>query len=145
MKNLPASVRVSHIRVAAALLAEAAFGAVAGDEDGLVAHGPEPFGDGGDQGRVIATGEVAAADTAREQHVADEGALDGRGVEDHMAGRVAGAVAHVQGFPADLHRVAIGQPARGREVFRRRKAEHLALLGQAADPELVAWMRADDG
>jgi hypothetical protein len=44
-----------------------------------------------------------------------------------------------------FHRVAIGQPARGREGVGMRKAEHLALLRQAVDPELVARVRADDG
>ena len=62
-----------------------------------------------------------------------------------MAGRMARAVAHGQRFPAYLHAVAIMQPARGREALRGRKAEHRALLGQAVDPELIAFMRADDG
>ena len=62
-----------------------------------------------------------------------------------MAGRVAGAVAHIQAFIADLHLVAIVQPARGREMLRGRKSKHRALLRQAVDPELVAGVRADDG
>jgi len=48
-----------------------------------------------------------------------------------MARRVAGAVAHVQRLPADLHRIAVVQPAVGREGLGGRKAEHPALLGQA--------------
>ncbi len=62
-----------------------------------------------------------------------------------MAGRVARAVAHLQRLIADLHAVAVVQPARGREGLRGRKAEHRALLRQAVDPELVARVRADDG
>jgi hypothetical protein len=46
---------------------------------------------------------------------------------------------------ADLHRVAIGQPARGREGLGRRKAELPRLCCQSVDPELVAGVRADDG
>jgi hypothetical protein len=37
------------------------------------------------------------------------------------------------------------QPARGREGLGRRKAEHLRLLRQPVDPELVTRVRADDG
>jgi hypothetical protein len=40
-------------------------------------------------------------------------------------------------FPM-LHRVTVGQPARGLEGVGMRKAEHLALLRQAVDPELVS-------
>ena len=55
------------------------------------------------------------------------------------------AVAHGQRLVADLHRVAVVQPARGREVLRGRKAKHRALLRQAIDPELIARMWPDDG
>ncbi|MCY1374528.1 hypothetical protein D9M69_618770 [compost metagenome] len=66
-------------------------------------------------------------------------------MEHHMPRRVARAVAHVERAVADLHGVAIGEPARGREGASGREAEHLALLRQAVDPELVAGVRADDG
>ena len=133
------------IRVQLALAAEAAFRAMAGDEDRLVAHGPQTLHDGVDQLLMVALGEVRAAYAAGKQHIADKGAVDLRRVEDHMAGRVAGAVAHVQRFLADGHGVAVMQPARGHKGVGVGKAEHGALLGQAVDPELVAFMRADDG
>jgi hypothetical protein len=94
---------------------------------------------------MIATSvEVGAADAAGEQHVADEGPLRFGRVEDHVARRVAGAVAHGQHAVADLHLVAVGQPARGREALDLRQPEHAALLHQRIDPELVARVRADD-
>ena len=62
-----------------------------------------------------------------------------------MAGGVTGAVAHGELTVADLHGVAIMQPARGGERRHLREAEHAALLGDAVDPELVARVRADDG
>ena len=66
--------------------------------------------------------------------------------EHHMPRRVSGRVAHdVSDAVANADRVTILQPARGLEGLGLGKLEHLALLGQAVDPELVAGMRADDG
>ena len=62
-----------------------------------------------------------------------------------MAWRVPQAVPHRQLAAAQLHGVAVMQPARGREGARGRQAEQAALLGQRVDPELVGRMRADDG
>jgi hypothetical protein len=46
---------------------------------------------------------------------------------------------------AHHHRVAALQPACRREGLGRFKAEHLRLLRQPIDPELVTRVRADDG
>ena len=116
-----------------------------GDEHRLVAHGPQALGDAVDQFLVVAHREIRAADAARKQHIAHKGPVDLRRVEHHMPRRVPGAVAHGQCLVANLHLVAIRQPARGREVLRGRKAEHRALLRQPVDPELVARVGADDG
>ena len=62
-----------------------------------------------------------------------------------MARRVARAVAHIQGAIANLYCVAIGQPAVGCERFTQWKVEHATLVGQAINPELVAFVRPDDG
>ena len=118
---------------------------MAGDEHRVVAHGPQAFADAGDELRVVAARKVSAADAAGEQHVAHEGALRLGRMKHHVARRVTGAVAHGQHAIAHLHRVAILQPARGREAGHLRKAEHAALFGDAVDPELVARVRADDG
>ena len=93
---------------------------------------------------MVAAGEIGAAYAAGEQHVADESAPSLRAVEHHMAGGVAWAVAHIQRAVADHDLVAVGQPTRRLEGLGRREAEHLCLLGQSVDPELVARMRADD-
>ena len=66
-------------------------------------------------------------------------------VEDDVPRRVPGAVAHRQRALPDLHRIAVVQPARRREGLGRREAEHLRLLAQAVDPELVGRVWSDDG
>ena len=118
---------------------------MAGDEHGLVAHRPQALDDAVDQILVVALREVGAADAAGQQHIAHKRPINLRSVEHHMAGRVARAVAHLESLVANVHRIAIGQPARGREVLRGWKSEHRALLGQAVNPELIARMRANDG
>ena len=74
-------------RVGAALLAQHAREAVAGNETRVVAQRPELAGDRVDQLLVIAAREICAADGALEEHVAGEqDVLDGVG---DVAGRVA--------------------------------------------------------
>src|SRR5256885_399338 len=80
-RGLPYGSGPAHVGVALALAAEAAFGAVARDEHGLVAHGPQALDDAVDQLLVVALGKVGAADAAREQHVSHEGAVDLRRME----------------------------------------------------------------
>ena len=135
----------THKRVALALAPKAAFRAVAGDEDGVVAHGPQALGDAVDELLVVALGEVGAADAAGKQHIAHEGVARAFVEEHHVAGGVAGAVQHFERVLANADLVAIFQPSGGGEQLGLREAEHLALLGQAVDPELVAGVRADDG
>ena len=74
----------THIRVHLALAAECALGPVAGDENRLVAHGPQALGDGVDQLLVIALGEIRAANAAGKQHIAHKAAVNLRRVEDNM-------------------------------------------------------------
>ena len=66
----------------------------------------------------IAAREVGAADGALEQHVADLGEPRLAVEEDHMAGRVAGAVVDLELGLAEGHRVAVVEPAVGREAPR---------------------------
>lgn len=115
------------------------------DEHRLVSHGPQPLRDAVDQILVVAHREIRAADAARKQHVAHKGPVDLRRMEHHMPRRVPGAVAHGQRLVANLHRVAIRQPARGREMLRRRKTKHRALLRQPVNPELIARVWTHDG
>ena len=60
-----------------------------------------------------------------------------------MAGRVAGAMADVEGEVADGHRVAIDQPAIGLERLAG-DAVFGAVLGQPVDPEQIVLVRALD-
>ena len=62
--------------VGQALLAKAALGAMAGDEDGVVAHRPQALGDAVDQLLVVALRKIRAANAAGKQHIADKGAVD---------------------------------------------------------------------
>lgn len=135
----------AHVGIALALTPESALRTVPRDEHCLVAHGPQALGDAVDELLVVALWKVGAAHAARKQHIAHKRPVDLRRVEHHMPRRVSGAVAHVQGLVADLHRVAIVQPARGREVLRGRKPKHRALLRQAVNPELVTRVGANDG
>ncbi len=135
----------AHIGIVLAFACKRALRPVARDEHRLIAHGPQALRDAVDQLLVVALGEVGAADAAGKQHVAHKSAVDLRCMKHHMARRVARAVAHVQRFVADLHLIAIVQPARGREMLRGRKTKHRALLRQPIDPELIARMGPDDG
>jgi len=124
-------------RVAAALLAEGGFRTMAGDEDRVVAHGPQPLSDGVHQLRMVAAGKVGAADGAGEEHVAHQGQLARAVEEDHVARGVAGAVQHLQGLAPHLHAVAALEPAVRGEAAHVGEAEHFGLLGHAVDPEPV--------
>ena len=62
-----------------------------------------------------------------------------------MPRRVARTMAHGQGTPANLDRVAVMQPFSGCEWLRSRKAKHGALLYQLVDPELIGFMRTQYG
>ena len=134
-----------HKRVAAPLLPKAAFRPMARNEHRLVPHGPQPLSDAGDQLPMVALREIRATYAAGEQHITHKGTLDLGRMKHHMARRMTRAVAHLEHMRPYLHSVAVLQPARGREAFSHRKTEHAALLRQAVDPELVTWVRSDDG
>lgn len=130
--------------VVATLFAEGAFRAVARGEGHVVAQWQQLGLDRVDQVGVVALREVGAADAAGKQHIAHEGMAGAFVEEHHVAGRVAGAVQHLERVLADADLVAVVQPSCGREVFGLWEAEHLALLGQAVDPELVTGVWTDD-
>ena len=69
--------------------------------------------------------------------------FDRRMVEDDVAGRVAGAVADLEGQLADGHRVAVDQPAVGLERLAG-DAVARAVLVEPGDPEAVVLVRALD-
>ena len=118
---------------------------MAGDEHGVIAHGPQAGLDAVNELVKVALRKIGTSDAAGKQHIADKGALELRRKKHHMAGCVTGAVAHLQGVRAQRDGVAVVQPAGGLERLGLRKTEHHALLGQAVDPELIARVRSDDG
>ncbi len=72
--------------------------------------------DGADQRGAVAAGKVGASHRTVEQHVAHEReALIGRDEHD-AAGRMAGAMQHIQGEVADSDLFALRQPSIGRDV-----------------------------
>jgi len=89
-------------------------------------------------------GKIRAANAARKQHITHKAAVNLWRMEHHVSRRMPGGVAHVQRLVADLHRIAVVQPACGLKRLCRRKAKHRALLGQTFNPEAVALVRADD-
>ena len=116
---------------------------MAGDEGRLAAHRPQLLGDRFDQMLVVAHREVPAADRALEQYVADDRQLRFRMLEDDVAGRVAGAVADVEGQLADRGRVTVFQPAVGLERLAF-YSPALPVLVEARDPEAVGLVRTLD-
>jgi peptidoglycan/LPS O-acetylase OafA/YrhL len=65
--------RFAHERVAAPLVADAGVGAMAADEGDVVAQRQQLAANAGEQRRLVAIGEVGAADRAVEQRVAHHG------------------------------------------------------------------------
>ena len=98
-----------------------------------------------EQRGVIAAGEIRAAHRSLEQDVANYGQLGGLVKKDHMARGVAGAVYDLQQLFTHRNRVAVFEPAGGGEGLGQGQSEHLGLLGQCVEPELVAEVGPDDG
>lgn len=101
--------------------------------------------DGVDQIGMVALRKISAANAACKQHITHIGMAVLRIKKHHVAGRVAGAVQHLQSAVAQLHRVTLHQPTRGREMLGLRKTKHLALLRQGIYPKAVARVRAFNG
>ena len=118
---------------------------MAGDKHRVVAHGPQALGNAVDQRVVVALRKIGAANAAGKQHVAHKSAANVGRIKHHVAGRVAWAVAHLQGVGPQGDGVAIVQPARGREGARGRKAIGRRRHGHAVNPKLVRRVRPDDG
>ena len=118
---------------------------MAGNEHGVVAHGPQALRDAADQIVIVATREVAAPNAACKQHIAHKRTLEFRRVKHHMAGRVPRAMTHLQGVLAEGHGVVVMQPTRGFERRGRWEAVVHGGRGQVVNPKLIAFMGADDG
>src|SRR5690606_17012028 len=97
-----------------------------------------------DQRRVIAARKVGTPDRALEKHVADDRQPRPRMKENYVTRRVSGRMSHFEPLPAELHRVAVDQPAVGLEGGGAAHAEHRALLAELLDPEAVVLVRSFD-
>lgn len=117
---------------------------MAGDEFHFVAQREENVADGSNQGRMIPTGKIGAPDGAFKNYVPHLQQAAGTVVEDHMTGRVTGAVQHFQFHLAKADTIAMHQPAIRCERRHGGEAEHAALLGHALDPEAVLLVRPFD-
>ena len=83
---------------------------MAGHEGDVIAKRPEPPDDRTQQLLMIAPGQVASADRALEQHIADKGEIVGSAEKNDMARRMAGAVAHFHLDIADRDLIAVLEP-----------------------------------
>src|SRR5690606_29393781 len=130
--------------IVGALLAEGGHRPVARHEGDVVAQRPELVADRVDQVRMVAARKVRPADRAVEQDVAHDREPRLPMEEHDMAGRVARAMDDLERLFAEIHRVAVLEPAIGLEGVEARKAEALALLGKLRDPEGVLALRPLD-
>ena len=141
----PVTASPSQVGVGQTLFAKRALWPVTGGEGHVITQRQQLGLDRVDQVSVVATWEVGAANAARKQHIAHKSVARGGLKKHHMAGRVAGAMQHLQLALANLHHIAIFEPLRGREHLGLRKAKHLRLFGQPINPELITRVRPHDG
>src|SRR4029453_16740078 len=124
-------------------MAERGHRSVPGHESSIIAHGPKPVRDRADQLLLISAREVPPANRALEQDVADQREFQVRMMEDDMAGRVAGAVAHIESEFADGRLIAILEPARRLEGPAD-DAVARTVLAKLRDPENIVLVRSLD-
>ncbi len=116
---------------------------MAGDEHHIFAERPEALGDAVNQILMIALGEIGPPDRALEQHIADNRKAAWFVEEHHVAGRVTGAMDHIERQFAHGHGVAMLEPA-GRLEGLGLHAPAGAVIVKLRDPEAVILMRAFD-
>src|ERR1041385_2800377 len=92
----PALHRVVEEWVGDPLMPDGRAGAMAADKTDVIAERQQLFGDGTDQGRMAAAGQIGAADRAVEQHVADMGEAHLLVEKHHAARRMTWAVENVK-------------------------------------------------
>ena len=121
-------------------------GPVAADEADVVAERQQLFLDRGDQRGVVAARQVGAADRAAKQHVADMGEFGGAVVVDDMAGRMAGAMQHLERHARRSDTVSPSSRKRSGTQLRTRvgQAEALRLVLEIGEQRPVGLVRADD-
>jgi len=93
---------------------------------------------------VIAPRKIRSSDGALEEHIAHLRQLARRMMKYHMPRRMPRAMQDIKLDLTEGHLVTILEPTVRRKALHRRKAEHLALLRHAVDPEAVLLMRTFD-
>lgn len=91
---------------------------------------------------MVAAGKISAADRSLEQYVADLGETGLPVEENHVSGRVAGAVPDLKLSFADLHGIAFAEPTVGYKGACANEAPGLDGGGNLFDPEQVVRMRS---
>ena len=99
----------------AALLTQGALRPVARREGHIITQGQQPMMDGVDQGLVVTTREIGPANAAGKQHITHKGVARARVKKDHVARRMAGAMANFKRAAAERDGRA---PARPRRLLR---------------------------
>lgn len=98
-------------RIASSLCTKSTFRSVTGYEYGVVAKWPQFLSDAVEQLLVVATGKVCTTYAAGKQYVSDKGTLLWRVMKHYVSRCMPRAVQYIQRTVADLHCVAILQPA----------------------------------
>src|SRR5258706_4430456 len=98
-------------RIVLAFQAEGGDLVVPRNKGHVVAQRPELAGDRGDQILEVAARKVGAPDRASEQHIADLGEAAPAVEEDHMSGRVAGAMVDLEFRLSEAHPVTVAEPS----------------------------------
>ncbi len=93
---------------------------------------------------MIAPGKVGTSDRSLEEHIPDLEQTGRAMIENHVTGRMAGTMQHLEFDLAESHAIPVLQPAIRLEVPDVRKTEHLALLFHALDPERILALRPFD-
>ena len=114
-----------------------------GNEGHVVAQGPELLGNRIDQILMIAARKIGATDRSLKQDIAHHGQSGRLMIENHMTGRMAGTVDHVEDQFTHRHLIAIFEPAIRLEAFRDHAVTR-AITVKLVDPEAVVLVRTLD-
>src|ERR1700730_1111829 len=131
-------------RIARAFPTDRAGRAVAADEGDLIAKRQKFVLDRGHQGCVVTAHNVGTPHRTAKQYIAHGGEAIIPVDEDDTAGRMAGAMQHIERQVADLDPVAVIEPAIRRGDTNPVHAELEAAGGQPVEQELVGPMRTLD-
>ena len=128
-----------------ALRADGSSGAVTGEDPGFVGQGEQAGGDGVDDLRVVAAGEVGAAYAAGKEGVAGDEQVEWGEVEADGALGVAGGVEDLGGIAVEADDEAVGERFVGGRGFRRGNAQPAGLRLHHFEQGKVVFVEEDGG